>query len=161
MILFVAGSIYLPRLFVRERPTFNFVYTQDGVLYMHCEDYFVKDGVLTVSRVSEQFYPECKGRAITRRLFVYDIAKDESKEIKLEDVQKLKLSSNYTSPDGFSIQNGMNNEGIFPLFFYSSTDYRRIYIKGHGLTKKLNIEMNSSYYDPGYFNFVGWVTPSN
>jgi len=45
---------------------------------------------------------------------------------------------------------------IFSILFASNTDYRAYYLKGHNLSKKLNIQLNdNSGYDE--FRFIGWI----
>ncbi len=97
MILFVAGSIYLPGLFVQ--PKFNFSYTTGDDYYYIVRHYLVQNGRLIKNEVE---YPEYyKGNRTEPGLYIHDVAKNESKEISFSEAQKLTLNSNSKSPDGF------------------------------------------------------------
>ena len=150
MILFVAGSIYLPGLFIQ--PKFNFFYVSDDYYYNQYQ-YSVQNEKLVRSEIQK---PENKNYQPPRevKLYVYDVAKNESREIPFEEAQNLNLDSNSTSPDGFEVAYGSRGDGFFPFFFYSGTDYNTRYLKGHNVSKKLNLQSSGSYYN---FRFLGWI----
>jgi len=90
------------------------------------------------------------------KLYIYDVAKDTAQEISLAEAQNLNLDSRNVSPDGFEIVNGSESSYIFPFFFASNANYRTYYLKGHNLSKKLNLQLNdNSGYDG--FRFIGWI----
>ena len=153
MILFVAASIYLPSLFVK--PKYNFLYViGDDYSYYNQYQYSVKNGKLVkneIQRLEDKKLPP----RIEAKLYIHDVAKNESREISFEEAQKLNLDTSITSPDGFEIVYGSRGDGIFPFFFWSERDYSRRYLKGHNLTKKLNLQSDSSYYRS--FRFLGWI----
>jgi hypothetical protein len=88
-------------------------------------------------------------------LYVYNITTNTSHEVSFEEAQNLNLDSNTASPDGFSVIRGNQNVGMFP-FFYSESDYDTVYMVGHNVSKKLNLQLNGGpYYDN--FRFLGWI----
>lgn len=155
MILFVAGSIYLPGLFIH--PKINFVYASgDDYYYYRDQQYFVEKGKLVKNEIKDS--KESGRHATTEvKLFLYNVAENKNQEISFEEAQKLNLDSNSKSPDGFEIVYGNRDGGMFPFFFDSSSDYGNRYIKGHNVTRKLDIQSSGrSYYDYG-FHFLGWI----
>jgi len=147
MILFVAASIYLPRLFVR--PKFSFVYTVGSNFGKY---YFVRDQHLDEKDIK---YPDYYTSRAENKIFLYDIEQDESREIPYTYAAKLRLNSKERSPDGFRITYGTRTGGFFPFFFFSDRDYWTLYIQGHGLSRKLNIRLEENYFQK--FRFLGWV----
>ena len=99
MILFVAGSIYLPGLFIK--PHFNFVYVSGDDYYYYNynqRQYSVQNGKLVKSEIKQpenQNYKPPRGES---KLYLYDVAKNESKEISFEEAQNLNLDSNTKFP---------------------------------------------------------------
>ncbi len=153
MILFVAGSIYLPGLFIQ--PKYNFVYVSSDDSYYYSQyQYSVQNGKIVRNETQrpegQTYQPQ-----IDVKLYVYDVAKNESKEISFEEAQNLTLDSKNISPDGFEITYGSSGEGFFLFFFYSRTDYNTRYLKGHNVSKKLNLQLSGSYYND--FRFIGWI----
>jgi hypothetical protein len=148
MILFVAASIYLPSLFYQ--PKFDFLYVT-GEGYFREYSFLVQNGKLIKREIEhkEDYLP--KGEA---KLFLHDIVKNESREIFYKEAQELKLDSNNKSPDGFEVVYGTRESGIFP-FIFSGRDYKAIYIKGHNVSKKLEVQLSGDYYRN--FRFLGWI----
>jgi hypothetical protein len=151
MTLFVAGSIYLPGLFIE--PKFNFLYTS-GYEYYNQYQYSVQNGELVrneIQRPEGQVYPS--GGEV--KLYIHDVAKNESHEVSFEEAQNLNLNSNIKSPDGFEIVYGSRGDGFFPFFFWSERDYDTRYLKGRNVSKKLNFELSGPFYYN--FRFIGWI----
>ena len=150
MIIFVAGSIYLPSFFIK--PQYDFIYADGNNPYFSKYEYFIQNGKLEREQKSE--YQERLGER-DQKLYVYEVEKNKSKEISFEEAQKLTLDPSSTSPDGFEITYGKKSEGFFPIFFWSHTDYETLYIKGHNvISKKLNIQPIGNYLK---FTFLGWI----
>ena len=154
MILFIGLSIYLPGLFVQ--PRYNFLYASGGD-YSSIKKYDVKNEKLIEGDVK---YPEkYEGVKKEPKLFMHDILKNESREISFEEAQKLILDDHTKSPDGFEIVSGGYGGDIFSLF-YSHSNYGKQYIKGHNVSKELNIRMSNSsrdYYYYQNFEFIAWI----
>jgi hypothetical protein len=155
MILFIAGSIYIPRYFVH--PQYNFLYMQ-GEDYNH--EYIIQNNKLVVkenpiipkslegqpSEVLPQYFP---------RFFIYDVRQDISSEVTLEQAQALDFYSDFVSLDGFKVVNGGNDNGVFPFFGIPRSDINAMYLVGRGLNKKLNIQTSETSYEP--LRFIGWL----
>ena len=153
MILLVAASIYLPGLF-SPPPGFNFLYVIDEGYYQ-AQLYDVENGTLVKREIK---YPEHYTPKVVR-LFVHDVARNESKEISFAEAQKLPLDPNVKSADGFEIVYGNRGDGIFPLFFFSGSDYNTLYIKGHNNSRQLNLPSRGAegYYSYNRFRFLAWI----
>lgn len=152
MILLVAGSIYIPGLFIQ--PKYNFLYVS-GEGYSG-QQYSVQNNQLVKNEIQQPENGNYNPSPSNAKLFLYDISTNKSIELSFEVAQKLfNLDSNIKSPDGFEIVYGSSGNGIiFPFFFYSGTDYNSSYLKGHNVSKKLNIQLHGSPYD---FRFLGWT----
>jgi hypothetical protein len=152
MIIFVAASIYLPGIFIK--PKFNFLYSNcDKYSYYNKYYYYVQNGKLTRTEMQK---PKDEIYELFRepKLYIYDVIKNESKEISFEEAQNLNLDSNIKSPDGFEIVYGTQGYGFFPFFFWPERDYNTLYLKGHNVNKKLNIQFNKPCHS---FDFIGWI----
>lgn len=163
MIIFVAASIYLPGVFVK--PTHNFIYTTELDTYTH-PHYQVDGTTLTLKCAEVPPYtpdPSFKLTPCTAenagKLFLEDVAANRSSEISYAEAQKLILDSNTQSSDGYQIVSG-GSRGVVPFIFEGGdTTGGGIYIKGHSVSKKLNIQSGlrtDNYSSPGFL-FLGWV----
>jgi len=158
MIIFVSLSIYLPPLFIK--PKFNFLYSS-GFDYYSRYRYTVENGKVIAKEIK---YPEDKyashiSRCPEPQIYIYDIQKNEGKAISLEEGQKLNLSPNAKSPDGFEVvTRGYGDFSYFP-FIFSRSEGPRAYIKGNNLSKNLNatVKADCSYYPYDNVKFIGWV----
>jgi len=158
MILFIAGAIYLPRMFSSvESPQYDFLYVI-GDSYYGYEGYLVRDGKL------EKIEAEYESEGIRPKpippvaqtppiLFVHDVDANESSEISFEEAAKFTLDPSAKSPDGFEIVQGRRGDDFFP--FFSSRDYSKRYIKKGSFTEEMNLELN----ERNYYNMypLGWI----
>jgi len=140
----------LPTLFIK--PKYDFIYSYPDGYYSN-GTYSVNGGVIIKHTATEptRYQPPQEPK-----LFYYNNALNESREMPFEETGKLKLDPSSVSPDGFEIQFGRRNNWLFPLFFSGGYDYNSKYIVGHGFSKKLNLKSGNSYYY-GDFKFLGWV----
>lgn len=153
MIIFVAASIYLPGLFIQPKYSFLYVSANDQS-YNSQFQYFIENGRIKINennKLENQIYLPKE----IIKLYFYDVNKNESQEITFNAAQIFNLESNNISPDGFEVVNGSQGGGFFPIFYYSSGDYSNLYLKGHNVSKKLNLKLNGTRYDN--FRFIGWV----
>ncbi|MDA1061153.1 MAG: hypothetical protein O3B47_05170 [bacterium] len=152
MIVFVAASIYLPRLFA-EPPQYDFLYSS-GDNYRLDYDYEVVDGRLM------KIYNHTDRSAIDLdlledereiRFYVHDVEDDESRKISFEEAGDLILDDSEKSPDGYEVKRG-GGGGMF-----GPSNYNNVYISGHGLSRELDLEygINNYYRD---FTFIAWIT---
>lgn len=153
MILFVAGSIYLPGLF--SHPQYDFLYeTGSGDYYYGRGQYSVQ----TARLVKNEFPPSndpYRQPPADAKLFVYDVRENKSTEVSFEAAQQLMLDSSPKSPDSFEVVSGSRDGDFFPFMFYNERDYNARYLKGHAASKKLDLQLSGSYYDN--FHFLGWI----
>ncbi len=154
MIIFVAGSIYLPGLFIQ--PRFNFLYATGGDNYYYNggQQYVVQNGVLVQNEKKNQ---PPTGTITESRLFLYDVTRDESREISFDEARGMNLNSNLVSPDDFEVVPGGRGGGIFPFDFNSGVDYNARYVQGHNVSKKINWVRSSGTYYYNDFHFLGWI----
>lgn len=147
MIVFVAGSIYIPSLFVH--PRFDFIYTTDNTYDI--VPFTVVNGKLT------QQQPTCRNPCPTppaiSTLYIHETVTDTNKVISLNDAHVLRLYDNSQSPDGFTVEQGSYNDG-FPFFFGGSSDYNNFYLKGGVASRK--ITLSTTQWN---FHLVGWILP--
>lgn len=148
MTIVVTLIVYLPGLFIQ--PKYDFVYVV-GKNYPYYQQYSVSGGKIIKKPVNINNNYKAVDDS---QIFVYDVVKNTAKEITFSEAERLDLNPSKTSPDGFEITYGSGGRGYFP-FYYSSSDYYTRYIQGNGVSKKLNLQLNGSYY--GDFQFIGWV----
>jgi len=157
MILFVAGSIYLPELFIK--PHFNFLYVSGDDSYYYYNSgyqYSVQNDKLVKNEIKQPENQNYNPPRVESKLYIYDVAKNEAKEISFTEAQNLNLDSSVKSPDDFEVVYGSRDSGFFPFFWGGGTDYNARYLSGHNVSKKLNLQLNgSSYYNN--FRFIGWI----
>lgn len=153
MIVFVMISVYVPALLTQ--PKYNFVYGAGGDYYV-LESYAVQNGTLIKKEVK---YPpkHIEPPVIEPKLYVYDVVNNTVKEISFDEAQKLNLSSARMSPDGFEISSGSEDYSIFSLFFSRGDYYGAKYIRGHGISKRLNMFREDRSWSYINFRFIGWV----
>lgn len=157
MILFVAGSIYLPGLFIK--PHFNFLYVSGDDSYYYYNNgyqYSVQNNKLIKNEIKQPVTPSYNPPPVEPKLYLYDVVKNESKEVSFDEALNLNLDSSVTSPDEFEVVYGSRGDGFFPFFYGGGTDYNARYLTGHNVSKKLNLQLNGgSYYNN--FRFIGWI----
>jgi len=156
MILLVAGAIYLPTLW--SKPATNFVFTLGGDNY-YGPIYGVQGVRLAIVQNRPQPTPPIGSPSpvyAKPKLYLYNVKTDTAQELTLNDALLLLLSDSPTSPDGYEIATA-DGGGDF-LLFSGPRDYGAKYIKGHGISRKLNIPntTNEPYYYSDSFHFVGW-----
>lgn len=149
MILLIVASIYLPRIFI-DPPQYDFLYSVVRNYYVGGGKYFVENGKI-VEREQRTEEDEKYGYIVEdSKLFFHDIEKNESREVSFEEALSFNLDSRIISPDGFEVVYG---ERVSSVFFPRGLDV--FYIKGHGLSQKLNLQINYSDYHG--FKFIGWI----
>ncbi|OGI60939.1 hypothetical protein A2641_00955 [Candidatus Nomurabacteria bacterium RIFCSPHIGHO2_01_FULL_37_25] len=175
LIVIVALNVYLPSLFIST--SYNFIYTSciDGENYYrsyNCNNYLQKrysvvDNKLLANNIDPTLdsdndkIPDINEN-YTARIFLHDTEKNESKEITLEDAQKLTLNSLLTSPEGVTVSSNYSYRGgdfFFLPFGGSSSSYGYYLTKGKSKTKLNLINDNDRYYYQNNFQFIGWVLP--
>lgn len=152
MMLFVAASIYLPRLWAPE-PKYGFVYS-DNSGYSEYILNVVNGKLVKESPVSDdgsEPFRDTKPQYVEPHLYRYDAATKESKSITMEEAQALKLDDRKESPDGFEAVYGGGYGGPFG----GGSASPAVYLSGHSVSHKLDLRGIDGAYD---FNFIGWVS---
>ena len=160
LVLFVAGAIYIPGIFIH--PRYDFLYAVGG---FYGRPYQVVNGHLTIATGTAAGATSTLAAPIPSyppagqtTFFVYDVAANQSSEISPADAAALTLDTNEQSPDGFSIVTGNSGGGFFP-FFSGGGDYGTRYLEGHNVSRKLNLSAANGSYPYSYsFAFIGWIT---
>ena len=142
LIAYVAATVYLPSLF--NKPLYDFVYaTGYDSRYVTVENQTVK------LNQKPSYYPNEASRSPEVDLYYYDVSRESSKLISLEEAQTHKLDPSEKSPDGYVVSNDRDRSYSFFPFFYGGSD-RGTYLTGHGVNKRVS----EKYYD---LKFLGWV----
>lgn len=150
MILFIASSIYLPRIFNSSQPRYDFVFSTG--IYFGRESFVVRHKkIIKVTNPAPSPYQPY----VEPSLLLYDMTANKATPISYEQAQILMLTDERISPDGFEIAYGTGESGILPLLFLGSYDRGSVYLKRGSFSRKLNIDIKYSYL--GNFNFLGWV----
>lgn len=155
MILFISLSVYLPGLFIK--PKFNFLYSIDNNSYYDGgHRYSISNGKIIKNEVDLSQRRNAYAPEGEPKLFIHNVAGNESIEVSFADALKLNLDSNAKSPDGFEIVSGGSGGGFFPFFYSAGTDYNAKYLKGKSVGKKLYLQTSpqQNYYS---FYFLGWI----
>jgi hypothetical protein len=157
MILFVAASIYLPGLFIK--PQYGFLYANNPAYVYDCQwRYEVQNQhLMKIANPLPTYRKNFQLENCEATFTVYDVKNDTNRIVTFEEAQKLTLDSSITSPDGFEVVRGGSGGGGFFLFDIGGRDYNSSYLKGHNLSKKINLtrQNTSNYY--GNYSFLGWI----
>lgn len=172
LIIVVIITAYVPSLFVST--DYNFIYSVcttggDYNYYNRCNidlqnRYSVSDGKLVVNEADptkdsdRDGIPDNKEEDYRLRIFLHDTGKNESREIKLEEAQMLKLNDLLTSPDGVTIST-QYNQGTDFLFFGGNSNYGLYLTKGGSRSRLELINPAERYYYRENFQFIGWILP--
>ncbi len=156
MIVFVAASVYLPRMWA-PKPQYNFLYQSDeryGAAYEYSYTVYVRNGRLTRQGTNCGQDRDVQGKVgqvvcVEPRLYLYDVQTGESRAIELEEAQKLKLDDRTQSPDGFEVKTGGGYSGPF-----GGSSEMAAYLSGHMMSQKLNLGGLNEVYA---FQFLGWT----
>ncbi len=149
MIVAVALSIYVPRLFVHPATDFVYVVGDTHQFGVDGSDYRVVDGRLTEAPLSPD------GPSTRGRLYRYDVRANRVQALTLDQARLLTLDPNLASPDGFRVSyaDGSGN-GLFP--FGDGNDRPAVYLDGRSVRLRLDIAVSRSY-EPDGFRFLAWV----
>lgn len=152
MILFVAGAIYLPTLFINVNPPkYNFVYMINN--YNNDYKYTVIKNRLTREKIERKNNYSTPNQRPTK-FFIHDITTHKNTELSFEEASALNINDKIESPDGFKVENGRRSFGFFP--FYNRGNYYTRYLTKEGYSEKLKLHTTDRNY---YYNFLflGWI----
>jgi hypothetical protein len=163
----LAVAILLPSM--KINPQHDFVYTDARErneypykVIQYKNDYVLKEGKVTLRPLNSK-YDDITGlmkQDIELRdapkLYYYSVTENTSREISLEDAQKLILVAGPSSPDGYNVKYEYNNDGIFELFG-GSRDSGYVITKGAGRKNLSGMDTIENYYGGEEFLLIGWV----
>ncbi len=157
MIVLTAVSIYLPSMFAK--PKIDFVYSSGGD-YCNQNRYSVRNGKIIEIEIKKPPEPSSCPAAPQPRIFYYDVTRDVSREITLEEANRFFIEDTFQSRDGFEIVTGGGDGGFF---FGGSSSYGNRYLKRGGFSKKLNLNGagSTTYYNYYDYRFLGWIKGEN
>ncbi len=174
LIAVVALISYLPSTLLSTDYNFVYISCVDGTSYnylFNCDNYLQKHysiigNKLVVNNVEPTLDLDNEKTSdinenYNARFFLHDTAKNESREIALEEVQTLTLNSLMTSPDGVTVSRhyGRNGSDFFFLFGGGSSSDGYYLTKGKSRNKLNLISNTDQLYYQNIFQFVGWVLP--
>lgn len=172
LIIIIALSTYVPSLFLST--DYNFVYStcdQSTTYYPYqCDNYLQKrysvvDNKLVVNNIYSRSDSDNNGipdidENYKVHFFLYNTTNNESREITIEEVQKLNLSSLLTSPDGVTVSNHYDRNGNFFFLFNGNSSHGYYLTKGNAKNKLNLVNQDNRYYREDKFHFIGWVLPN-
>lgn len=87
------------------------------------------------------------------QLYRYDVETDRMTVITEAEAKKLRLDPSPTSPDGFSLDHGGGNGGVFPFFFFDDGN-QGLYLRKGAYAQQMS---TPAAYDMWRYQFLGWV----
>ncbi len=165
MVLAIAAAVLLPGRSLN--PTTDFIYaigsyptynTRNGDTVTNHE-LSIQNGKLTDATQNYQatgYPPDTFVKEASPRLFLHNTKENTNKEISIEEAQKLSLSSETKSPDGFKVSFGTRSYGVFPFFFNDNSDIEHAYLSNQTASKEIDL-ITDTARDIYSFQFVGWV----
>lgn len=182
ILLFVVGSVLLPRLFFT--PKYDFIYTLESGCNYYCNGwtpYSVKNdatntslfGTLQKNPLPEVVEPGPTGTvnppAVAKGanphyppLYLYQAATNTFRKISFEEAQTLgKLIGDGSAPDGSVVSGGYRSRGLFgEIFGGGYSNYQNLYLRNGTWSKEITVRNTATpdyYYDASNFRLISWV----
>lgn len=150
MIIFVAGSIYIPALFAPP-PRYSFLYTSSND-YNYRWTFEVRgDKLVRIDRVVPK---DSNANNTDPALYLYNPTTKQNTLVTWSDAQKFTLSPAGVSPDGYRISQGSSG-GDFP-FGMRDDNGPSLYFRGHNTNIRFQTTTDNGYWN---FRFLGWILP--
>ncbi|HEY4478629.1 MAG TPA: hypothetical protein VI775_02195 [Candidatus Paceibacterota bacterium] len=134
-IIIISLVIYLPSLSIN--PKYDFIYSINDNNY-----YYIKDE---------------NDKEIKKTYYLYDIENNTSHKIESVDIEKYSLDPGPSSPDGYTVSYGYDNNGIFEIFGSNSNRNGYYISKGNARKRLGGLNPNQQYYYNGSFELIGWI----
>ncbi len=183
ILLFVVGSVLVPRLFFT--PKYDFLYTIESGCNYYCNNwtpYSVRTGdkdsstfgTLEKNPLPEMVDPGPTGTvnapAVPKGanphypiLYLYQAATDTFRKVDFEEAKTLgRLIGDGSAPDGTVVLgSGYRSRGLFgELFGGGSYNYNGLYLKNGTWSKLITVQNSNNYYDyTNSFKLVSWIAP--
>ena len=160
-ITIISFIVFLPSSFVNH--AHNIIYTEGDEYsydYQFRNIYKIIDGKIVsvanpnIKVVEGDYYDRTLKDA--PKIYFYDVEKDASYEITLEQAQKYNLVAGPSSPDGYNITKKYTHNGIFEIFGSSDSGEKYYIVSANGNSKQITgIKNTQGYY--GQINIIGWI----
>ncbi len=172
MVLIIAGIAFIPGWFA-PKPQYSFVYLaggEGGGYSSYSPQYQVRDGKIVMFPPTATPSPNMP--VINQpplKLYLYDVIKNEAREITLGEAQLLTIDDRNEAPDGYQYTYSYGGGGGMMELMYDGVsrfngEARKYYLSGHNTKFEIKLIVpaaTSSYSYYGYGNsprFLGWVT---
>lgn len=167
MVAIISALVFFPSKSLT--PAMDFIYavgpypsyiTRNGDSVIQ-HDIVIKNGKLTDNTTNysdrSSYIPYPPEKIIVPRFFIHHTLTNTNEEINLEELDKLTLSPDRTSPDGYTLTFGQQSYGVFPFFSDRVTDREHAYLSTGRASKEITLISDTSinYYE---FQLIGWVT---
>ncbi len=159
-IIIISFIVFLPNTFVK--PAHNFLYQGESVNYSNYRnEYGVENGQIVVKPVPHINEMILKDPYFAQSLtdlppiYFYDVEKDSSYEISLDEARGYELSAGPSSPDGYSVIYDYSHNGIFEIFGSYDNNSGYFISSSNGGKKKINGIKGNRYY--GDLKIIGWI----
>lgn len=164
MIVVVILVVSVPKTFMN--PKFSFIYTVSS--YNPCvlkTDPQATDtngcDAITYVVENEKLVKKvvASNNGYVQKLYLYDMDRDSSKEILVDEGLGYVLRNESRSPDGYEVEYQYGNSGIFEIFGGGYGNNARWVIKKGIATKPLSVTNSQDryYYGGGQIGFLGWI----
>jgi len=157
MVIGIALSIYLPRMFASPEYDFMYIVGSDVGHYGysgHDGEYSVDDGFVVRNKAVKDPYYNYEPKN-DEKFYIYAVEEGEAEEITFTEARDYELDSNSESPDGYGVDCSRKVQGMFLFFVDTSRDCsKRVISKDGGGSDDLNIRG----LDYNNFKFLGWIT---
>lgn len=90
----------------------------------------------------------------TPRFYLHNTEANTNTEISFDELKKLSLSDDATSPDGFTMTYGASSGGMFPFYYEGEGDRASAYLSKNTASKKVTVITKGNQLP---FSFVAWV----
>jgi hypothetical protein len=171
LIIFVALSIYIPSFFLPTNYNFVYVICSDVPYSKICDykdDYSIRFAEQKIisgrleKELSEDGYDIIETildplQEYKTNIFLHDVKKNTSREITIEEAQKLSIAYGVVSPDELFVHNRYHNYGGVLGFYSGGGSPDEYYLTDGKARRKLNIFRMNEQQDGRNFSFVGWV----
>lgn len=145
LIFFILVTVYTPSLFIK--PKYNFLYTTGYDTRYFIQNHRIQE---LLTDPPHNYYPSAD-------IYLYDTARNTSRQITYAEAQQYYVDGSKTSPDNYQVIDDQyynyDPDFFFP-WFWSRPRSRGIYLEHNGHRRELNT-LPASYYN---FKFLSWVT---
>ena len=165
MIVFIAASIYLPRLFIHPQVSFlysatGYRYDSNGSVYYKVVDHKLqKVQNPQISLAAPQPTKAPAQQVQYPAIYRYDAMTNTSSEVSLDQAAALTIDENPISAEGYQITPGNRSGGFLDIFGGYDANYNKLYLKNGSFSREINLSgiRNTDYFYFGNFGFIGWI----